>query len=220
MDGQDEGSRRIYITKEISRMGGRQFGRHQKVLLAEYQKRRRRIHPRTRPEDGLWPSPQLRRWRSYSPRILLDRWRSPHKGSVFKPTSLPISLYWARWVWVRSHLQWKAPPKNRDSTIGAVCRKNLCASENDNRTRQGQTPKKERWWPTYWTANGELPRGSQLSGRLAPHAWPSPSPGPERPANLIGGPHWTPMKEYSGRTKRFQGAPWREQFLEIGVSVF
>ena len=55
MDGQDEGSRRIYITREISRRGGRQFGRHQEVLLVEYQKRRRRIHPRTRHEDGPWP---------------------------------------------------------------------------------------------------------------------------------------------------------------------
>ena len=55
MDGQDEGSRRIYITRKISRKGGRQFGRHQEVLLVEYQKRRRRIHPRTRHEDGPWP---------------------------------------------------------------------------------------------------------------------------------------------------------------------
>ena len=111
MDGQDEGSRRIYITREISRRGGGQFRRHQGVLLVEYQKRRRRIHPRTRPEDGPWPSPQLRRWRSYSPMILPDRWRSPHKGPVLKPASLPNSLYWACWVWVRSHLQWKTPPK-------------------------------------------------------------------------------------------------------------
>ena len=28
MDDQDEGNRRIYITREISRRGGRQFGRH------------------------------------------------------------------------------------------------------------------------------------------------------------------------------------------------
>ena len=48
MDNQDEGSRRIYITREISRKGGRQFGRRQEVLLVEYQKRRRRIHPRGR----------------------------------------------------------------------------------------------------------------------------------------------------------------------------
>ena len=108
MDDQDEGSRIIYITREISRKGGRQFGRREEVLLV---KRRRRIHPRTRLEDGLWPSPQLRRWRSCSPRILPDRWWSPHKGPVLKPASLPNSLYWACWVWVRSHLQWD-PPEN------------------------------------------------------------------------------------------------------------
>ena len=216
MDGQDEESRRIYITREISRRGGQQFGRHQEVLLMEYQKRRRRIHPRTRPKDGLWPSPQLRRWRSCSPMILPDRWRSPHKGPVLKPASLLNSLYWACCVWVRSHLQWKMPP-NWDPTIVAVCGKNLCASENDNRTRQGQ---REQWWPTYWTANGELPRGSQLSRRLAPRAWPSPPPGPRRPANLMGCPCWTLVEEYGGRAKRFQGAPRREQFLEIGVGAF
>ena len=44
-----------YITKEISRRGGGQFGRHQKALVVQYQKRRRRTHPQTRPEDGLWP---------------------------------------------------------------------------------------------------------------------------------------------------------------------
>ena len=63
------------------------------------------------PKDGLWPFPQLRRWRSCSPRILLDRWWSPHKGPVLKLASLSNSLYWARWIWVRSHLQWKAPPQ-------------------------------------------------------------------------------------------------------------
>ena len=108
MEGQDEGSRIIYITREISRKGGRQFGRREEVLLV---KRRRRIHPRTRPEDGLWPSPQLRRWRSCSPRILPDRWWSPHKGPVLKPASLPNSLYWTFWVWVCSHLQWETPQK-------------------------------------------------------------------------------------------------------------
>ena len=42
-----------YITREISQRRGGQFGRHQKALLVEYQRRRRRTHPRTRPEDGL-----------------------------------------------------------------------------------------------------------------------------------------------------------------------
>ena len=95
-----------YITREISRRDGRQFGRHQKALVVQYQRRRRRTHPRTRPEDGLWPSPQLRHWRSRSPTILPDRWWSPRKGPVLKPASLPNSLYWACWVWVwvRLHL--------------------------------------------------------------------------------------------------------------------
>ena len=100
-----------YIIREISQKGGRQFGRHQKALVVQYQRRRRRTHPRTRPEDGLWP-PQLRRWRSCSPTILPNRWRSPRKGLVLEPTSLPNSLYWACWAWVRSHLQWKTPPKS------------------------------------------------------------------------------------------------------------
>ena len=56
MDGQDEGSRRIYNQRDLTN-NGRQFGRHQKALLVEYQRRRKRAHPRTRPEDGLWPSP-------------------------------------------------------------------------------------------------------------------------------------------------------------------
>ena len=102
-----------YITREISRRGGGQFGRCQEVLLVEYQKRRRRNHPRLRTEDELWPSPQPRyRWSS-SLTIPLDRWRRPHKGPVLKPASLPNSLYWACWVWVCSHLQC------RDPTIGA-----------------------------------------------------------------------------------------------------
>ena len=41
--------------------------------------------------------------------ILPDRWRSPRKGPVLEPASLPNSLYWACWVWVRSHLQWRIP---------------------------------------------------------------------------------------------------------------
>ena len=101
-----------YITREISRRRGRQFGRHQKALVVQYQRRRKRTHPRTRPEDGLWPSPQLRCWRSCSPTILPDRWRSPRKGPVLKPASLPNSLYWACWVWVCLHLQLKTPPKS------------------------------------------------------------------------------------------------------------
>ena len=105
----------IYNQRDLTK-GGRQFGRHPEVLLVEYQKKRRRIHPRTRPEDRPWPPPQLRRWRSCSPTILPDHWRSPHQDPVFKPASLPNSLYWACWVWARSPLQWETPPQNWDPT--------------------------------------------------------------------------------------------------------
>ena len=80
-----------YITRKISWRGGRQFRRHQKALVVQYQRRRRRTHPRTRPEDGPWPSPQLHCWRSCSPTILPNCWRSPRKGPILKPTSLPNS---------------------------------------------------------------------------------------------------------------------------------
>ena len=129
MDGQDEGSRRIYNQKDLTNKEG-QFGRHEKALLVEYQRRRRRTHPRTRHEDGLWPSPQLWRWRSCSPTILSDRWRSSRKGPVLKPASLPNSLYWACWVWVRSHIQWKTPsksgPYNMSYKINIVKTTNRC----------------------------------------------------------------------------------------------
>ena len=35
-----------------------------------------------------------------------------------------------------------------------------------------------------------------------------------------GRPPLDPVEEYGGRTKCFQGAPRREQFLEIGVGAF
>ena len=68
--------------------------------------------------------------------------------------------------------------------------------------------------------NGELPRGSQLGGRLVLCAWPSPPPGAGRPVNLTDGPRWTLVEEDGSRAKRFQGALRREQFLEIGVGAF
>ena len=101
-----------YITKEISRRGGWQFRRHQKALVVQYQKRRRRTHPRARSRTDFDLPLQLRHWRSCSPTILPDRWRSPRKGPIFEPASLPNSLYWACWVWVHSRLQWKTPPKS------------------------------------------------------------------------------------------------------------
>ena len=56
--------------------------------------------------------------------ILPDRWRSLRKGPVLKPASLPNSLYWACWVWVRSHLQWMTPQIETlqlASSVGRTC---------------------------------------------------------------------------------------------------
>ena len=44
---------------------------------------------------------------------------------------------------VFAHIYSERSPPNWDPTIGTVCGKNLCASENDNRTGQSQTPKRE-----------------------------------------------------------------------------
>ena len=112
MDGQDEGSRRIYITREISwtRTAIRKTPGSSIGGVSEEGKNKN--HPRPRTEDELWPFPQPRCWRSSSPTILPDRWRHPHKGPVLEPTSLPNSLYWTCWIWVCSHLQWNEPPKS------------------------------------------------------------------------------------------------------------
>ena len=53
MDDQDEENRRIYNQGDFTEEGGQQFGRHQEVLLVEYQKKKRRNHPRPRTEDEL-----------------------------------------------------------------------------------------------------------------------------------------------------------------------
>ena len=45
-----------YITRDFSRRGGLQFGRRKEVLLVEYQKRRRRNHPRPRMSFDLPPN--------------------------------------------------------------------------------------------------------------------------------------------------------------------
>ena len=55
MDGQDEGSRRIYNQRGLTKKKRGQFGRHQKALVVWHQRRRRRTHPRTRPKDRLSP---------------------------------------------------------------------------------------------------------------------------------------------------------------------
>ena len=92
MDGQDEGSRRIYNQRDLTNRKTT-IQKTPESSIGGDQRRRRRTHPRTRLEDRLWPSPQLRCWRSCSPTILPDRWQSPRKGPVLKPASLPNLLY-------------------------------------------------------------------------------------------------------------------------------
>ena len=98
---------------------------------------------------------------------------SPHQSLTFGPTLYEFIVMGSvrkLWPYNWRHL-WES------------C---LYDDECNSLLRQGQTPKGKRWWPICWAASGELPRGSQLNGRLAPCAWPSSPPGARRPANLTG----------------------------------
>ena len=55
MDDQDGGSRRIYNQRDHTKRERSQFERHPKALAVKYQKRRRRTHPRMKPNDRLLP---------------------------------------------------------------------------------------------------------------------------------------------------------------------
>ena len=175
MDGQDEGSGRIYNQRGLTKKGIaiRKTPKGPSCVVSEEEKK----NSSSDEARGQTFTPLLRRWRS-CPTVdkVLTKARFSTKFIILGLSGLGSLMPTV-----------KDPPK-RDPIIGAVCGKNLCASENDNRTRQGQISKRERWRPTYWATNGEPPRGSQLNGRLAPCAWPSPPPGAGRPANLTGGP--------------------------------
>ena len=97
-----------YITKEISRRGGIAIRKTPEsfsyIVLEEEKKNSSSDEARG---QTFTPPPHL--WRSCSLTILPDRWWSPRKGPVLEPASLPNSLYWACWVWVHSHLQWRTP---------------------------------------------------------------------------------------------------------------
>ena len=99
-----------YITREISRRGGIAIWKileSSSCVVSEEEKK----NSSSDEARGQTFTPPLRLWRSCSLTIMPDCWRSPHKGPVLEPASLPNSLYWACWVWVRvrSHLQWKIP---------------------------------------------------------------------------------------------------------------
>ena len=97
-----------YITREISRREGIVIWKtpeSSSCIVSEEEKK----NSSSDEARGLTFTPPLRHWRSCSPTILPDRWRSPCKGPILELASLPNSLYWACWVWVHSHLQWRTP---------------------------------------------------------------------------------------------------------------
>ena len=83
-----------YITREISRRGGitvRKTPESSSRVVSKEEKK-------NSSSDEAWGqtfTPPLPLWWSCSLTILLDRWRSPHKGPVLELASLPNSLYWA-----------------------------------------------------------------------------------------------------------------------------
>ena len=97
-----------YITREISRRGGiaiQKTPESSSCVVSEEEKK----NSSSDEARGQTFTPPLRLWRSCSLTIMPNRWRSPCKGPVLEPASLPNSLYWACWVWVRLHLQWRTP---------------------------------------------------------------------------------------------------------------
>ena len=97
-----------YITREISWRWGiaiRKTPESSSCVVSEEEKK----NSSSNEARGQTFTLPLRLWRSCSLTILPDRWWSPRKGPVLEPASLPNSLYWACWVWVRSHLQWRTP---------------------------------------------------------------------------------------------------------------
>ena len=93
MDGQDEGSRRIYNQRDLMKRGTaiQKIPESSSCAISEEEKKNSSSDEAR--GQTLTPPPQLRRWRSYSLTILPDRWRSPRKGPVLQPVSLPNSLY-------------------------------------------------------------------------------------------------------------------------------
>ena len=88
-----------------------------------------------------------------SPRHAVDdpvtqRSRSTVEGVLTKAQFSSLLLYQIHCIgsvgFGFAHIYSERSPPKRDLTIGAVWGKNLGASENDNRTGQGQTPRRER----------------------------------------------------------------------------
>ena len=98
-----------------------------------YQRRRRRTHPRT----DFYP---------YSAPVMILLPNDPARPMMKSSQRLS---FWARFstkfivlglLGLGSLTSTVKDPSNQDPTIGAVCGKNSCASENDNRTWRDQAP--------------------------------------------------------------------------------
>ena len=116
MDGQDEENRRIYNQGDFTKKG-RQFERHQEVLLVEYQKRRRKNHPRPRPRTSF----------DLSPNHVVDDpvpqlSRPTVEGVLTKAQFLSPLLYQIHYIgpvgFGFAHIYSERSPPNRDPTNG------------------------------------------------------------------------------------------------------
>ena len=128
-----------YITIEVSQGGG--------IAVRRTLESSNREVPKNREEEEsiLGHSPRISIYPSSTPltiSLLHDPVR-PLKKPLLRPSS------WARFftkfivlglLGLGSLISIVKDLLNQDLTIGAVCGKNLCASENDNRTWQDQTP--------------------------------------------------------------------------------
>ena len=189
MDGQDEENRRIYNQGDFTKIEDDNSKDTRKFYWWSIRRGEEEIILGQGPRTSFDLSP------NHAVDNPIPQWSHPTiEGVLRKAQFLSMLLYQIHCIgpvgFRFAHIYSERSPPNRDLTIGVVCGKNLGASENDNRTGQSQTPKMERWWPTYWIVNGELPSGSQLGGRLAPRAWPSPPPGQDDPPTSLVGPRW------------------------------
>ena len=142
MDSQDEWSRRIYNNRGLTRRGGI-------AVLRTFESSYREA-PENREEEEfiLGHNPRISIYPSSTPLMILlpnDPARPLTKSSL-RPSS------WAHFftkfiilglLGLSSLTSTVKDPSNQDPTIGAVCGKNSCASENDNRTWRDRIPTKQ-----------------------------------------------------------------------------
>ena len=142
MDNQDEENKRIYNQGDFTKKG-----------TIEKDARKFYWWSVRRGEEEIILGRGLRTSFDLSPRHTVDdpvtqRSRPAVEGILTKAQFSSPLLYQIHCIgpvgFGFAHIYSERSPPKRDLTIGAVCGKNLGASENDNRTRQGQTPRRER----------------------------------------------------------------------------